>query len=597
MGLGESGALGQSNIQYLRSYWRTSPSSNAPLRIGVLLDGYKLSRFFATILEDIQASNFANIELLVFRKPSASPKETSETNSILSKAVRRLLDPTLRKHALYEHYLRYDAQKKPKNHPLERVDCSELLAGIDSIEVEPIGKKFIHRFPPEALQAIQAKNLDVLLRFGFNILHGEILRSARYGVWSYHHGDNEFYRGGPPHFWELREGSPLSGVVLQVLTENLDDGLILCKSLFATETTISVSRNRFPAYWGSTDFVIRKLNELHRLGWNHLLEHAVPPAPYKGKKKIYRTPSNFEMVRWLGPVIVKKAVRQLTSPQSTVQHWRIAVRTTGKLLHEQNGHDDLGGFRWLDPAPGHFWADPFLIEHEQRKWAFFEEYSYRHKRAHISCAEIAPDGSFLSPTRCLADDHHHYSYPHVFRAGDEIFMIPEAVDSDTVDLYQCVEFPNRWVLDSTLFSGRFVDTTVWEHDNTWWLMTTTATPDARSGCLLLFFADSVRGPWHFHPANPISTDVRNVRSAGRVFPGASLLVRPSQNCVGLYGRNLSLNEITELSRTRYAERTMFSIEPELSHVCGIHTYNWCGNVELIDGQSKTSLKSLLANGQ
>jgi hypothetical protein len=41
-------------------------------------------------------------------------------------------------------------------------------------------------------------------------------------VWSYHHGDNEFYRGGPPHFWELYEKAPLSGVILQVLTEELD---------------------------------------------------------------------------------------------------------------------------------------------------------------------------------------------------------------------------------------------------------------------------------------------------------------------------------------------------------------------------------------
>ena len=90
-------------------------------------------------------------------------------------------------------------------------------------------------------------------------------------------------------------------MILQVLTEALDDGLVLCKSLFATETTISVSRNRYPAYWGASDMMIRKLNELHRCGWDSLLQGAVPAVPYKGKKKIYRTPTNFEMVRWLAP--------------------------------------------------------------------------------------------------------------------------------------------------------------------------------------------------------------------------------------------------------------------------------------------------------
>jgi hypothetical protein len=345
--------LGQSQVVSPASFWRASPSLNPGLRIGLLLDSVKMSRFFATVIEDIRASNFADLELLIFRKPPSLDRPTNHTNSIVSKVARRLKDPNLRKHALYDQYLRLDERMRPGNHPLDFIDCSRLLEDTEAIEVEPVGKKFVHRFPPEALNAIRAKNLDVLLRFGFNILHGDILKSARYGVWSYHHGDNEFYRGGPSHFWELYESAPLSGVVLQVLTEDLDGGLILCKSLFATEATVSVSRNRYPAYWGSTDFVIRKLNELHRFGWNYLLERSLPQVPYKGKKKIYRTPTNVEMVRWLGPIVCKKAVRRLF-PRPTVQHWRIAVRTTGQLLFEQEKQGDLSGFRWLEPPAGIF---------------------------------------------------------------------------------------------------------------------------------------------------------------------------------------------------------------------------------------------------
>jgi hypothetical protein len=577
----------------IRSFWRSSPCRNPALRIGILLDSFNMSKFFATVIEDIRASNFANIELLVCRKALAVERPRNQSPSVLAKVARRLTDPSLRKHVLYEQYLRLDKRKKPSNHPLDVVDCSSLLADIDAIEVEPIGKKFVHSFPPEALKVIQAKDLDVLIRFGFNILHGDILRSARYGVWSYHHGDNEFYRGGPSHFWELYEGAPLSGVILQVLTEDLDGGLVLCKSLFATEATVSVSRNRYPAYWGATDFVIRKLNELHQFGWNYLLERSVPPVPYKGKKKIYRRPTNLEMIRWLGPIVCKKAVSKLF-PRSKVQHWRIGIRTSGPCFFEKEQCGDLSGFRWLEPTPGYFWADPFVIEHDNRSWAFFEEFSYQNRRGHISCAEISSAGSFISPTRCLGDNQRHYSYPLVFRAGCDLLMIPESVDSASVDLYRCEDFPHKWVRETMLLQGRFVDTTVWQYEDLWWLMTTSAEPDSRSGCLLLFYSDSVRGPWHFHPANPISTDVRNARSAGRVFGGASRLMRPSQNCCGMYGRSLVLNEITELSRHQYAERTVITIEPQPSDgVCGIHTYNWSGNVELIDGQTTTSLKRVL----
>src|SRR4029077_15494908 len=92
------------------------------------------------------------------------------------------------------------------------------------------------------------------------------------------------------------------------LTEELDAGTALCKSLFTSQQTFSVSLNRFGPYWGASDMIIRKLNELHRFGWNHLLKNSIPPAPYQGRKKLYRTPTNVEMARWLAPVLIRKAV-------------------------------------------------------------------------------------------------------------------------------------------------------------------------------------------------------------------------------------------------------------------------------------------------
>src|SRR5215467_6756748 len=284
----------------MASQFRFSSASHPPLRIGLLLDGTKLSAFFARIIEDIQASNFARIELLVYRKKPAVTN--TQPTSRLAALKKRLLHPALRKRALYDAYLKFDERMKPRNHPLGIVDCSSMLTGIESMEVEPVGKKFIHKFSPEAIEKIRTADLDVILRFGFNILSGEILTVARYGVWSYHHGDNNYYRGGPPHFWELVEGAPLSGVILQVLTEELDGGLVLCKSQFTTEQTTSASVNRYTPYWGSTDMVIRKLNELHQQGWDYVKSKALANSPYQGKRKIYRMPTNSEMVRWLAPV-------------------------------------------------------------------------------------------------------------------------------------------------------------------------------------------------------------------------------------------------------------------------------------------------------
>jgi hypothetical protein len=576
------------------SYYRLSPATHAPLRIGLLLDSaIELPAFCARIVEDIQASNFANLELLIIRKAAAkNPAPAQPSSARALGPLRHLIDPKLRKRFLYNLYLRLDSRRRPADDPVAKVNCKALLAGIDTLEVEPVGKKFVHRFPDEALEAIRAKNLDVLLRFGFNILHGDILNAARYGVWSYHHGDNDFYRGGPPHFWELREGSLLSGVILQVLSEELDGGLVLSKSQFATVNSLSVSRNRYAPYWGSADLIIRKLNELHQFGWDHVLAQALPAAPYKGKRALYKTPTNRDLLPWLAPVLLKKAAAY-PFRKPTVQHWSIACRFNGKPLFDPLSDPAPSSFRWIHAPRGHFWADPFGFEHNGKQWVFFEDYRYREKRAVIVAAELSPQGDLSEPVICLDDPRCHFSYPHIFSAGSDIFMIPESYDANSVDLYRCQQFPNQWVREATLLEGRFVDSTVWQHDGLWWMTTTSSDMSPRAGSLLLFCSASLTGEWRFHPANPISTDIRRNRGAGRVFQNGDCLIRPSQSCAPSYGYSIAFNEITELTPQRYAERTLRTITPEhWDRLSGIHTFNQSGNVEWIDGSTPTPARKV-----
>jgi hypothetical protein len=571
-------------------YYRTSSARRAPLRIGLLLDSRdEIPAFHAKVIEDIKASNFAVIELLVIRK-AAAPEAGKPPNSRALRFLRHVTDAKLRKRLLYDLYLRLDARMKPSDDPLAKVDSTDLLSGITTFEVDPAGENLVDGFPADAPEKIQSHDLDVLVRLGFDSLRGDILKAARYGVWSYHHGDNEFYRGHPSYFWELYEGCSLSGVTLQVLSDDLGGGLVLCKSVFATERTLSVSRNRYTPYWGASDLIIRKLNELHRFGWDYVLEKTIPAAPYRGKRDVYSTPTNRDILPWLGPILLKKAVAYPFREQ-TVQHWRIATRVNGKPLYDSDSDADFSGVRWIDSPKGHFWADPFAFEHEGKCWAFFEDYSYKQKRAGIACAEVSPQGELGPPVPCLEHPTHHYSYPHIFRAGSEIFMIPESYESNSVDLFRCQRFPNQWVREMTLLEGKFVDTTIWEHEGLWWFATTSAEPSPSAGCLLLFYSASLTGDFHFHPANPISTDIRRNRGAGRIFRSQDRLIRPSQSCAPTYGYSVSFNEITELSRERYSERLIRTITPEhWAGLSGVHTYNCAGNLELIDGRTPVPLK-------
>ena len=90
-------------------------------------------------------------------------------------------------------------------------DLRRLLAGVPVQHVAPSHKRYSDYFGADDVAKLRALDVDVFLRFGFRILRGDILHVARYGVWSFHHGDNRVNRGGPAGFWEVHENWPATG--------------------------------------------------------------------------------------------------------------------------------------------------------------------------------------------------------------------------------------------------------------------------------------------------------------------------------------------------------------------------------------------------
>lgn len=567
----------------LFSLYRRSASGNPPLRIGLLLDSAELPSCFAEVVDHILESNFAHLELLIFNaEEQAKPAEPVAHRSLFRKVMDTLSDTHRRRTFLYDLYQRWDQRNvTPAENPLALVDCSARLQHVESMTVVPIRKRFVHRFPPAAIEAIRAKQLDVLIRFGFNILRGDILTSANYGVWSYHHGDGDYYRGGPAHFWEVYESNPISGAMLQILTEELDAGKVLYKGLFETCPGISRTRNCVQPYWGASTFMIQKLHELHQYGWDYVQSHIVPHSSYLGKKKIYTAPSNSEMLKWLGPVLIRKSfLRVVRRPR--IEHWRLAFRSGQTLPDTQAAALDLRGFRWIDSPKGRFYADPFLIEESGKVWVFFEDLDYSTQRGAISCAEVQKAG--IGPPITVLERPYHLSYPCIFRDGNNIYIIPESGSNGTIELYRCVSFPDKWEFEKELFKARAVDTNIWIEDGVYWFFSTFQEARGLATQLWLFSANTLTGDWTPHPANPISTDVRNSRNAGAIFRHNGKLFRPSQDCSKHYGYSFTLNEIVVWDQTQYQEKPMMTVDPVWAPgLVATHSYANIGDLEVIDG--------------
>jgi hypothetical protein len=542
------------------------------LRIGIMLDSYASSAWVARIVEDIQASGFAKIELVVLNTP-APPAEVS-----FKKRLKNYW-----KLALYHRYEQWDYERnKTKPDAKAATDLSSLLRDVPAITVHPLRKGFTDRIPEEELQSIRSHNLDVMLRFGFRIIRGGILSAARYGVWSLHHDDNLEYRGGPPLFWEIYERNPVSGTILQILTDSLDGGYVIYRGHSSTQIS-SLYRNRNPIYWKTAEYVLRRLRDLDRRGMEYIESLATYREDGTYTRGIYRTPDALQMTKFMAGLFYGSMRARVQSRlRGSSPQWFLAIRRRS----EPHTFNDPTGYKLMLPPNDRFYADPFLFEKDGKSYLFLEDLRYREGRALISCCELAPDGT-PGPAIEVLRRPYHLSYPFLLEENGEIYMIPETKGNRTVELYRATNFPTEWTLDTVLMSDVYVvDATIYKADGKYWMFAGISN-GRYSNCdeLGIFYSDALRGPWKPHAGNPVVSDVRRARPAGALFrDSAGRLIRPSQDCAKAYGYATVFNEVVTLSETEYEERFVARLDPDwVKGNLGTHTYTRTEKFEVIDG--------------
>src|SRR5580692_10501978 len=380
------------------------------LRIGIMLDSYVSSAWVAKTIEDIQASGFAQVTLVVLNTPPPSPGKPP-----LGKRLRNHWKLTL-----YHRYEQWDYKRnKTGTDAKATVDLTSLLRDVPSITVHPLRKGFTDRIPEDELASINSHGLDVLFRFGFRIIRGGILNAARYGVWSFHHDDNLEYRGGPPLFWEIYEQNPVSGTILQILTDSLDGGRVIYRGHSSTDKS-SLYRNRNPIYWKTAEFALRRLRDLDSRGWSYIESLATYTEKYDYDRSIYRIPNTFQMMLFLWRLVLESFRNNISSRLTRrFEQWFVAIRKRSP----NRGFDNALEYHIVHPPMDRFYADPFLFVRDGKTYLFFEDYRYSESRALISCAEVSSEGTLMEPVEVLRRPY-HLSYPFLVEHEGIIYMIP-----------------------------------------------------------------------------------------------------------------------------------------------------------------------------
>ena len=239
----------------------------------------------------------------------------------------------------------------------------------------------------------------------------------------------------------------------------------------------------------------------------------------------------------------------------------------------------------LRPPDDVEWADPFLVDVDSGMLLFVEEWVRSQGRGRISVIALAGSRPAGSAIPVLELDH-HLSYPFVFRWQGIWYLMPEQGAGGTLELYRATDFPTAWTWDRTALALPAADATLEEIDGRWWLFASLpGLPGTAPDELHLFHAETPLGPWEPHQANPVVTDVRTARPAGRLFRVGGDWYRPAQNGGPTYGFSVILLRIEHLDETSYRERIVTEIGPGWAPgVSATHTLNRSGAMTAIDAR-------------
>ncbi len=523
---------------------------NTPFKFAIMLNRMQLYPWQIKVYEEIMQTGLATCELLIVKEEENIPRRSF---------IQKLTQPYL----LFEQF-----KKRKLNTGLYRPTGYKPIENIDTIKVSAIKQgKASESFNEKDVELIRSKNLDFIVRFGFGILKGDILSSAKWGIWSYHHADEQEFRGGPPGFWEIFKGAKLQGVILQQLTEKLDAGKIILKRHYAVSYS-SYTDHVTKLFQESTDMPAQALRMIHAGvidpgSWN----------PVKTTAPIYRYPKNLQFLFFI-LIIIRNKIRLKWWVWFKLENWIIGYKTTT----DKN-------YKYVSPnKEGEYLADPFCFYEGEQPLILAEHYSYHTEKGHIVLIEPG-----MNQITSVIEKNTHLSYPFVYEENGNIYIIPEESETGKLNLYKWDREKKSAICLQTLMDIPAVDASLLKHGNKYYLFTGIK-GQAPNEKLFIFCADQLEGPYSPHVSNPVKVSPMGARMGGGFMVDGEKIIRPSQYSVQHYGEKIVFQRIVKLSPTEYEEEWTEELKPmkDAPFNCGLHTYDKKGTFEVIDLKTRRS---------
>jgi hypothetical protein len=414
------------------------------------------------------------------------------------------------------------------------------------------------RLPSDIIERLRP--FDVILKFGMGLLRVPPQAELSVPILSYHHGDPDAYRGRPAGFWEMADGTPVMGQVVQVIGNTLDAGEVVA---FA-ETKV------FPWSYRAT------LIEAYRhspLIINQAIRNAIAGSALAKARsgRNCRLPRNWTVVK----VVARMAgsfLGRLAYGALQEKAWRVSIAPVRQIGEVLTGQRFATSSEWqtLNVARGYtFYADPFFCGED----AILVEALSR--RTGLGDIVRIQGGSH----HAVLKNDEHSSYPSTAQIGGRQVVVPETARWSGPAAYEPTRGALRLVTQMNIEGDPHVlDPTLIERDGRVYLFGNIR--EIGSNALYLWHSDALDSLFKLHPKCPILVSPGGSRMGGAIVATGGRLFRLGQDFSGAYGDGLFSFEIEELTPYCYRERLLGRIA--FTDRKGPHTLNFRGEQMVFD---------------
>jgi hypothetical protein len=428
------------------------------------------------------------------------------------------------------------------------------------------------------VEKIKKYNLDILLKLDFTNPSGDIINAAKNGIWYLSHNDFKKGISMPSGFLEVLQKDSIVNVSLLQLTENRNRKNLIDTANFNRHKFSYVETN-FNVIESSVSLLIKNFQKLDKGNELEFKERDISFI------ENFKTPSITQLFQYqsnyflnFGKGFIKRLLSKFGGHEAS---WTLFIGK-GNFLDA-----DLTKIISVNKPKNEFWADPFLFAFQKEYYIFFEKFPYSTARGILACGKVK--GNDLIEVMDVLDLEYHLSYPFIFEEEGEIYLMPETNANNRLEIYKCVQFPNKWELFRTAFEGERIADSFFYTDNLkqkWLFLNKACTANTSlDNELYIYKVDSINlNKIEPHRQNPIHIDSQIARNGGAIFDYHNKKYRPSQrNTDGIYGKALNINQIEKLTLDEYYEKAVRIIEPNFQEgLKSIHHLHQIDNMFVFD---------------